>query len=111
MSTEAIPYVKWGDYHSRNPDKPDILEFKVVKIETFDSNLTTNIHVKQRIHETEEDRILSLKSHDSPNSSLLKLWKELVENKKIVVGTKFQIKTYMGLSKNNRPIRRSEIVL
>lgn len=111
MSTDEIPYVRWGEYHSRNPDKPDVLEFKVVKTETFESDLTTNVHVQQRIHDSWEDKILPLKSHDSANSSLLKSWNELVKKKKIVVGKEFQIKTYMGLSKNNRTIRRSELVI
>jgi len=111
MSTDNIQYVRWGECHSKNPDKPDVLEYKVVKIETFESDLTTNVQVQQRINEVWEDRILPLKSHESENSSLLKSWNELVENKKIVSGTKFQIKTYLGLSKNNRPIRRFELVI
>jgi len=111
MSTDSIIYVKWGDYHSKNPDKPDVLEFKTVKTETFESDLSTNVHVQQRLSDSWEDRYLSLKSHDSANSSLLKSWNELVKYKKIIVGTEFKLKTYMGLSKNNRPIRRSELVL
>ncbi|QLH03002.1 hypothetical protein C5F47_05285 [Nitrosopumilus cobalaminigenes] len=111
MSTESISFIKWGECHSKNPDKPDVLECKVVKTETMDSELTTNVHVQQRIHDSWEDRLLPLKSHESHNSSLLKSWNELVKHKKIVADTKFQLKTYLGLSKNNRPIRRSEIIL
>ncbi len=110
MSTDSISYVKWGECHSKNPDKPDVLEFKTVKTETFDSELTTNVQVQQRITDSWEDRMLPLKSHESENSSLLKSWNELVKKKKIVVDTEFQIKTYLGLSKNNRPIRRFELV-
>ena len=111
MSTDEISYIKWGECHSKNPDKPDVLECKVVKTETFESDLTTNAHVKQKIHNSWEDRILPLKSHESENSALLKSWNELVKKKKIVVDAEFQLKTYMGLSKNNRPIRRSELVI
>ena len=111
MSTDSISYVRWGECHSKNPDKPDVLECKVVKIETFESDLTTNVHVKQKITDFWEDRILPLKSHESENGALLKSWNELVKKKKIVVGVEFQIKTYLGLSKNNRPIRRFELVI
>lgn len=111
MSTSEIPYVKWGECHSKNPDKPDVLELRLVKTETFESDLTTNAHVKQKIHDLWEDRILPLKSHESENSSLLKSWNELVKKKKIIVGVEFYIRTYLGLSKNNRPIRRFELVI
>lgn len=111
MSTLTIPYIKWGEYHSKESNKPDELEIKADKTETFESELTTNVQVQQRINDSWEDRILPLKSHESENSSLLKSWNELVENKKIVSGAKFQIKTYLGLSKNNRPIRRFELVI
>jgi len=109
LSTDDIPYVKWGEYRSRSPDKPDVLEFKVVKTETFESDLTTNAYVQQKIHDSWEQRILPLKSHESDNSSLLKSWNELVKKKKIVIGKEFKIGTYLGLSKNNRPIRRFEL--
>lgn len=109
MSAEEIPYIKWGEYHSKNPDKPDVLQLQIVDTSTFESDLTTNVHVKQKVNDSWEDRILPLKSHESENSSLLKSWDEL--KKKFVADMEFHIKTYLGLSKNNRPIRRFVLVI
>lgn len=109
MSTEQIPYIRWGDYKSKDSNKPDILEIETVSLEQFESDLSTNVHVKQKINGVWEDRTLALKSHESNNSSLLKQWNELVKKKQIIVGNKLIISTWLGLSKNNRPIRKFEL--
>lgn len=109
MSTEQIPYIHWGDYKSKDPNNPDSLEIEAISLEQFESELSTNVHVKQKINRIWEDRILALKSHESNNSSLIKQWNELVKKKKIIVGSKLIISTWLGLSKNNRPIRKFEL--
>ena len=109
MSTEQISYIRWGDYKSKDPNKPDILEIEAISLEQFESDLSTNVHVKQKINGGWENKTLALKSHESNNSSLIKQWNELVKKKKIIVGSKPVISTWLGLSKNNRPIRRFEL--
>ena len=110
MSEEInIPYIHWGDYKSKDSHNPDILEIEVTTLEQFESELSTNIQCRQKIHDTWEDRILPLKSHESNNSSLLKTWNELVQRKRIIVGSKIIIHTYLGISKNGRVIRKFQV--
>ena len=110
MSTELAPFIKWGNYSSKGANIPDNLYLKVIDIETFDTEFSTNVNVKQKINDSWEDRILPLKSHESNNAQLLHLWNKAKREKKVVVGAKFVINTYMGISKNNRTIRRFEII-
>ena len=109
MSIEQIPYIHWGDYKSKDTNNSDILEIEVIILEQFESELSTNVHVKQKIDGVYEDRNLPLKSHESNNSSLLKQWNELVKKKRITVGSKPVIHTCLGISKHNRVIRRRSI--
>lgn len=110
MSTELAPFIKWGEYMSKDANSTDILYLEVIDAETFDTEFSTNVHVKQMISEKWEEQVLSLKSHESNNTQLLHLWNKAKREGKITVGKKFQIKTYLGLSKNNRPIRRFDLV-
>jgi hypothetical protein len=108
--SKTVHYVRWGDYSSKNPNKPDILDIEALDLEQFQSDLTTNVHIKQKINDLWEEKVLPLKSHESNNSELIKKWNDAVKKKKIVVGVKLQIHTFLGLSKNNNPIRRFELV-
>jgi len=109
LSTEQIQYIRWGDYKSKDVPNPDILEIEVTTLQQFESELSTNIQCKQLIQGTWEDRILPLKSHESNNCSLLKTWNELVKRKRIIVGSKILIHTYLGISKYGRTIRKYQV--
>ena len=108
MSTTTT-YIHWGNYKSKDTNNPDRLEIEILTLVQFESELSANVHVKQKINETYEVRILPLKSHESNNSSLLKQWNELVEKKKITIGSKLVIFTWLGISKYNRVIRKFQI--
>ena len=109
MSAEQIPYIHWGDYKSKDSHNPDILEIEVTTLEQFESELSTNIQCRQKLNGSWKERILSLKSHESNNSSLLKTWNDLVKKKRIIVGSKILIHTHLGISKNGRVIRKFQI--
>ncbi|MBS3925136.1 MAG: hypothetical protein KGZ34_00360 [Nitrosarchaeum sp.] len=109
MSTTQIPYICWGEYKSKDQNNPDRLDIEVTSLEQFESELTTNVHVKQKIQGECQERILPLKSHESPNNSLLKQWNDLVKRKRIIVGSKLVIHTYLGISKHGRTIRKFHV--
>ena len=110
MSTELAPFIKWGECTSKNTGIPDVLHLEIIDAETFDTEFSTNVHVKQKVSDSWEERVLPLKSHESNNTQLLNLWNKAKRDGKITAGTKFQLQTYLGLSKNNRPIRRFDLV-
>lgn len=109
MSTEQIPYIHWGDYKSKDSTNPDSLDIEVISLDQFDSELSTNVPVNLKIDGGYEKRILPLKSHESNNSSLIKQWNELVKKKKITIGSKIVMYTWLGISKYNRVIRKFQI--
>lgn len=107
---DKLPYIKYGSFRSNEKTNPDIMELKVEELDTFDTDFSTNVIVLQKNEKDWNKAILPLKSHDSVNESLLKLWRKGISDKLIIQGRKFVIKTWLGLSKNNRPIRRFELV-
>jgi len=107
MSTEEIPYIKWGDYKSQEEENPDILEFKVSDLDKFDSEYSVNVQILLKVENKFEYRNLPLKSHNSRNASLLKQWNEGVKTKKIKKGKKIQLETWLDKSKYNFGIRNS----
>lgn len=106
MSTEIIPYIKWGDYKSKDENNPDYLEIKVSDLETFDTEYSVNAQILFKTEDRLEYRILPLKSHASKNASLLKQWNECIRTKIIFVGKRIRLQTWIGESKNGFPIRR-----
>ncbi len=110
MSTELAPFIKWGEYTSKDANNPNALHLEVIDGETFDTEFSTNVHVKFKVHDSWEERVLPLKSHESNNTQLLNLWNKAKRDGMITQGTKFQIHTRLGLSKNNRAIRRFDLV-
>ncbi|AJW71056.1 hypothetical protein [Nitrosopumilus adriaticus] len=107
---DEIPYIKYGSFRSNEKTKPDIVEFKVKELDTFDTDFSTNVVVLQKSDKEWNEVILPLKSHDSVNESLLRLWRRGITDKLITPGKEFVLKTWLGLSKNQRPIRRFELV-
>lgn len=109
MST-LTPYIKFGEFKSRDENKPDVLELQIVDPETFDTKHSINIRVSQQENDEWIEKILPLKNHDSTNDSLLREWemnarKDITRKKKF-----FKLKTWLGISKNQRPIRRYDLI-
>lgn len=109
MSATTKPFIKWGDYRSQDEREPDKLELEIIDTETFETEYSVNVTVKQKINENWEERILPLKSHDSNNSLLLQQWNLAKKEGKLEPGKRFYIYTYLGLSKNRRAIRRYDL--
>ncbi len=106
MSDPLAPFVKWGDYKSKDEKNPDVLEVEPLETDTFETEYSIN--VKAKINK--EEQILPLHSFASNNKQLLKKWNDAIRNKKIKIGKKFKLKTWLGISKNKFPIRRFELV-
>lgn len=100
------PFLKWGDYKSKDEKNPDIIEVEILELETFETEYSIN--VRANVEKTE--KIIPLHSFESKNKQLIQKWNDAVRNKKAKVGKKFKIKTWLGISKNKNPIRRFELV-
>lgn len=110
MSTKLSSFIKWGEYTAKGTNIQDILYLEVIDVETFDTEYSVNVHVKQKINDSWEEKVLPLKSHESNNGQLLQLWNKAKRQGKIVSDAKFALHTYIGISKNNRPIRRFDLI-
>lgn len=101
-------FLRWGEYTSRDGKKPDILEWTVTDIDTFETKYA--ICVNARINN--ELRAISLYSFNSANKTLLNLWNEAIRQNKIKKNTTFQLATWLEQSKKNkdRTIRRFKII-
>jgi len=106
--TKALaPFIKWGDYRSKDPSKPDVLEIQIVDPEPFTTEYSTNARVQIKDGQTWIEKILPLKSHASNNPSLLNAWTELQKKGQLKAGQLLKIKTWLGTSRTlKRPIRR-----
>jgi len=107
MSESSFPpFLKWGSYTSHSEKNPNELEVEPQEIDTFETEYSINVNVK--IDGVE--MALPLQSFESNNRQLLQKWQEGISKKKIRVGKKFKLRTWLGTSKNNFPIRRFELV-
>lgn len=100
------PFLKWGDYHSKDEKNPDVLKVEVLELETFETEFSTNLRAK--VDGIEKN--IPLHSFESKNKQLLQKFTDAKKTGKIQVGKKFKILTWKGTSKNNFPIRRFELV-
>lgn len=100
------PFLKWGDYKSKDEKNPYILHIEVLETETFETEYSAC--VRAMVNGIEMN--VPLQNFGSKNMQLLQKWKELVSSGKIVQGKKFKIKTWLGTSRNKHPIRRFELV-
>jgi hypothetical protein len=102
----SAPCLKWGQYKSKDDDKPDILELEVIDMVTFESQYSTNARVKIKEHSDVDKNnntiwkevILPLKSHNSSNAKLLNLWTANIKNGKLQPNRQFKLKTWLGTS-------------
>ena len=108
MSDESSfpPFLKWGSYTSKDEKIPNVLQVEPQEIDTFETEYSINVNVKVDGIEM----AMPLHSFESKNKQLLQKWNDGVRNKKIQVGKKFKLHTWLGTSRNNRPIRRFELV-
>jgi len=111
MSTEQIPYIHWGDYKSIDPQKPDILEVRILTEEIFPSTYSENIHIKLRDRDQWLDKILPLQNYNSDNTELMQAWTRAEKLGKIKENAIIKIHTWLGKSKKNpeRSMRRFRI--
>ena len=100
--TTFPPFLKWGKYKSQDESNPDKLLIEVTETETFETEYGININAIV----DEKEMAIPIQNFDSANLSLLKLWNNNIKMGKIRKGVKFTLLTYLGLSKNNRKIRR-----
>ncbi len=107
MSESSFPpFLKWGSYTSHSEKNPNELEVEPQEIDTFETEYSINVNAKiDRI-----EMAVPLQSFESNNRQLLQKWQEGISKKKIQVGKKFKLRTWLGTSKNNFPIRRFELV-
>jgi hypothetical protein len=100
------PFLHWGNYKSNDEKHPDILNIEVLETETFETEY--GINARAKVDGTEY--AIPLHSFASKNKQLLQKWTDAIKNGKIQAGTKFMIRTWLGISKNKNPIRRFELV-
>lgn len=101
-----VPFLKWGDYKSKDEKNPDVLEVEILESETFETEYSINLHAKV----DGAEKIIPMQSLGSKNKQLLQKWNDAIRNNKVRIGKKFKLKTWLGISKNKNPIRRFELV-
>ena len=102
--TTFPPFLKWGHCKSKDEKNPDVLNFEALETDTFETEYSINVKVDG------VEMAMPLQSFESNNRQLLQKWQEGITKKKIQVGKKFKLRTWLGTSKNNFPIRRFELV-
>ena len=110
MSDLYPPFLKWGQYKSKDEKNPDVLNFEALETDTFETEY--NICVKALMQSDGEWNEINIPLHsfESKNKKLYTLWHDAVQSNKISAGKKFSIRTWLGISKNKFPIRRFELV-
>ena len=102
MSDNFPPFLKWGSYTSDDSAKPDKISIQITETETFETEYGININAL--VNGTE--MAIPLQNFNSVNTALLKLWNDNTKKGKIRKNAKFTLHTYLGLSRNNRKIRK-----
>jgi len=107
LSTTFAPFIKWGNFKSKDSENPDILELQVVNSEIFETEYSINTRIHYKENETWIEAVLPLKNHESNNTILLKEWNKNAQKDLITPNKHFKLKTWLGVStKSNRPLRR-----
>lgn len=96
------PFLKWGDYKSEDSAKPDKLKIEATEEETFETQY--GINVNAIVNKVE--MAVPLHNFNSSNTMLLKLWTDNIKKGKIKKGVKFTLSTWLGISRNDRKIRK-----
>jgi len=106
MSEIFSPFVRWSAYTAKDMNHPDVLEIEPIDTELFETQYSTNLRVKVN----KEEKVLPIHNFESNNKQLLNLYLKAKKQNKIKEGKKFKLHTWMGISKNNFPIRRFGLV-
>ena len=99
-------FLKWGKYTSRDGKNPDELIIRVIELDTFETQSSVNVNADVKYDGVFVRRTIPLKSHDSVNASLLNLWITNSRSKIFKENKKIRLLTWLGISKNDHPIRR-----
>ena len=121
MTTDLFPsFFKWSDCKSKDEKKPDTINLKVTELETWESEYSINLNAEIMQPRPKEQSLadpefiemsISLKSHESKNSSLLDLWTKAVSMKRIAIGDTIAVQTWLGKSKkSDYEIRRWRLI-
>ena len=108
------PFINWGQYKSRDPKKPDVLDVQISDLELFQTTYTLNARVNHKDSYGQwHERNLPIKSNDSKNFGLLKLWEEAFHKGWLRLNGHVRIKTWFEKSKRNkdRKIRRYKLII
>jgi uncharacterized ubiquitin-like protein YukD len=100
-----IPFFHWREYKDESTAIP--LEIVIINAEPYDLTFSTNIDA----YVNGKRFIIPLWNFDSVNQSLLNEYIKLLKKNKIKNGTKMIWKSWLGISRNNRPIRRWRLEL
>ena len=106
MGETFPPFLKWSAYTSDDEKNPDKIDVEVLEPDLFETEYSTNLRVKIN----GEEKILPIHSFESRNKQLLQLYLKAKKEGKIKVYRKFKLYTWLGISKNNFPIRRYELI-
>ena len=105
-NTSYPPFLKWGDYHSKDEKSPNEIEVEPLELEFFETEYSMNINANVDGIE----KVIPIHSFESKNKQLLTKIMDAKKSGKIKVGEKFKILTWLGISKNKFPIRRFELI-
>ncbi len=110
MMNNPIKYFKWGDCKSENESKPDLLTIRLMDSGLIESEFSLNSFGEVSLNDSEFiEMIIPIQNLSSNNRQLFTLWDKLRKEEFIQVGNKIKIKTWLGISKNNRSIRRFRV--
>ena len=101
-NTSFPPFLKWGNCKSEDINSPDKISIQVTETETFETEYGVNVNA------TVDAVAMAIPLHNfnSANTALLKLWNNNIKKGNIKKGVKFTLYTHLGLSKNDRKIRK-----
>ena len=108
------PFISWGQYKSQDPKKPDVLDVQVSDLELFQTTYTLNARVNHKDSDGKwYEKKLPIKSNESKNFGLLKLWEEAFHKGWLRLNGHVRIKTWLETSKQHkdRLIRRFKLII
>lgn len=97
-----IPWIGWSGYTSTDTNNPDKLQIKIVETETFETEYSTAVKVMVKRETRWLFYFLPLKSNNSSNDKLLRLWAKNVKNGRLKPGVIFTLATYKRPSKRSK---------
>lgn len=87
------PFLKWGNYKSKDKNNPDVLNVEIIDAEPFSTQYDLNVLCVVNGEEVN----VPLRTKSS-NKKLYRQYTSLLQQKKIKTGSKLVIKTWMSKS-------------